>query len=120
VTKARSEDSEQFIDLFAFDKIIKKFEAKQNQKLENLNQLDSIFGDESFYKDDDDENSSEEQDKFYKLPIPQGGTIESLENYTTVCCLFWFKDFDSMMSEKGLEHTFHFYHSLKVFFYKDN
>ena len=54
-------------------------------------------------------------DQLYKIPISHG-EIDNRENYTTACALFWFKDFDSMMSTKGLEHPLHFQNSLKAFF----
>jgi len=83
----------------------------------NLNDLDAIFGDDSFYiqteqkEEENDEIEPQESeynmDQLYKIPISHG-EIDNMANYTTACALFWFKDFDSMMSTKGLEHPLHF------------
>ena len=41
----------EWVDLHSFEKIINKFENKHDKKVKNLNELDAIFGDASFYKE---------------------------------------------------------------------
>ena len=128
-TQQDPENDYEFVDLHSFEKIIKKFESKNEKKIENLNDLDAIFGDASFYKDTEEredidaeiepnEVSEFNMDNFHKIPITYGKQSgnSSGKPFSTLSAVFWYKSFDDMMSEKAIEQALYFYDSIKEFF----
>lgn len=74
-----------FVDLYNFEKIMNKAETVKGEKVENLKDMDAIFGDDQFYKDEGEEpprddldlddinfepkESEYDMDKYYKIPV---------------------------------------------------
>ena len=51
----------EWVDLHSFEKIINKFENKHNKRVTNLNDLDAIFGDASFYKETEEREKDDDE-----------------------------------------------------------
>ena len=94
------------------------YEKKNNAKLQDVNDLEAIFGDASFYKEDEEIQESEyDMDKFYKIPLTYGkASIENERNYTPMTVIFWYQAFEIMINEKDLEVALGFTEGLKDFF----
>ena len=46
-----AKNPEILVDLHSFQKVVKKYETKKNTQMNDLKDLEAIFGDDSFYKD---------------------------------------------------------------------
>ena len=108
------EEQEPIVDLYNFEKIVNKFEARNEKKLDNINDLDAIFGDDSFYKEDEQNEESYSMDNFYKMPIQYGNRVApNSANMKSFYALFWYKNYEEMMSSKGIEIPLAFYYGIK-------
>lgn len=118
IVSSKRSKQEQFVDLYNFEKVVNNYEKKNNAKLQDVNDLEAIFGDASFYKEDEEIQESEyDMDKFYKIPLTYGkASIENEGKYTPLTVIFWYQTFEIMMNEKDLEVALGFTDGLKDFF----
>ena len=56
-------------------------------------------------------------DKFYKIPISMGQAhYDNSESYQSCAAIFWYSDFEDMMSEEAISQSLGFFESISNFF----
>lgn len=104
----------------------------KGEKVENLRDMEAIFGDDQFYKDEAEEQprddldiddinlepkeSEYDMDKYYKIPVQYGKASFDSNGYSKCVAIFWYKDFDDMMHLTSIGLTIGLYNDLQDFY----